>query len=123
MADPPDGTVIPFPGRYRAPETPTEGIPAQTLQRGFLRGPCGILPRHAAVVDVRARRVQCARCKADLDAFEVLGDVAQHFEQHNFLIAENAKLAKQKAEFEAEVRKLREARNGLRRRAEKRGDP
>lgn len=119
VSDNDDRTIIPFPGRYRAPEVPTDGIPAMAIVRGIVAGTCGTAPRHAAVVDERSRRVQCSRCKADLDPFEVLGDVARHFAQHTYLLAENSRLEREKAALESEVRRLREARNSLRRKASK----
>lgn len=115
---PNDGTVIPFPGTYKPPETPPDQPPMHTLERGYLEGPCA-RGYHQAVVDARARRVQCRRCKADLDPFTVLEEVARHHEWYAHLIAEKAQLGKEIAALKDEVAKLRATRNRLRREEQK----
>lgn len=109
-----DGTVIPFRGTYKPPETASDQPPAYTLKRGHVDGPCPY-GRHRAIVDGQARRVQCGDCNVDLDPFKVLEDAALHHEWYVNRIAENSKLEKELVALKEEVTKLRATRNRLRR--------
>lgn len=112
--------VLPFPGRD-ARDAPPNEPPAIRLERGFLPGPCDA-GYHAAIVDERARRVECSRCKAELDPFVVLNELARHHEWYKHIIAESARLGAEMEALKGEVAKMRGARNALRRKSEKQGE-
>lgn len=89
------------------------GAPQHMVVRGVIEGRCKF-PKHRAVVDAKARRVYCAECKADLDPFEVLGNIADRHQWYTGMVADGRRLAREVGELEADREKLKDATNKAR---------
>jgi hypothetical protein len=86
-----------------------DGAPTVNRERrsDICRRDEGSFAPHAPLVDSHTRLVTCSRCKAPLDAFDVLLEVARRHEEWNRLSSESRTMRKEIEAMKAEEKRVK----------------
>lgn len=93
------------------------------VRRGFGLSEAGFCAHHETIVDTQARLVRCRSCGADLDAMDVLGQIAFEWERLAEAIKERERLDREIADLRAEEKRVKSRLRNARKRANREVPP